>query len=1125
MANTDNSTAAIIDQSNRRVLEGYPFFIDCGVLGEDNLDQESGQVVVTWYKDGTSLSTGLSYSVEKPTSEDTGTYYFTATNAYGTTTSDSVDVEIVTPSPAEFGPNLIQNGMAENGLSSWTPQLGTMKLQKFWGKAGDLSWVGGRSRYPDPAGIDPLYAQRDGLAFFTAEDFQYRMRSGDTVTFIKSNQGGNLTTAYQDVIITDPTTLDIIDRKIEGVFDVEAKCFGYLGQAKAVKIYKHDNKYEGEILSPSARRKDGSDSGYEEIKRHCHDESKLRYEFFDANDELMKSFEMDSFRPTKTNHAFVIGYNSLSIPPGTRRVRVHMMFRRHNREFTWNHMRGDFAQSYFCGIHAVNMRIFINKDGLKFPSVKFDPDDVIDSELSDLLEQQIMDSQLEIAKCRDLIEDVGNIEVRNSITSDYKFPSQKGVKQEGLMHLAKWCRDEHQRLFIFPTAGARPLPGKQGSVYYDQNRVMISPQNGPLTVNASHMPGTVHGRAIDWSVKIGGANNTNLVHHIQVCGDRIPNFGGESAEGGHKLLHHINYFYMRDDIITAIKEAWEDDNPEAPMPWWEERWRKYVYNTEQEGCAFKWGSQIKKFIGCIAGIPGYDGAINPTSIDPRVLIAFALASHDVGTISTPSYNYPRTLKYLFYRPSKHDGFDSNSPYAILGSLGNATEQISQYYGGFGNYYTNTYWQPFYGNWTNTFKKYQDVSAANYSLYNKTGHNHPHWIGKGYLEAFLKQLDSYGEDRVYDDTIQMTIREIYDSVLDPDYSNAIYPDTVRMFTPPSALRTRHWEDANPDDPDTWNNLDVAGDYKEDQGARVDDVSESGKGSFTYTMINQGNYKIGFSYPCEMIDKNPVSLNTGDNNGILRMKDEGVTKIVWPQLTYHRWFQHPDLMYDMNRYTVMDYSLDDMVDKIDEIPALGIFFETTKSPIVFNEKISMRPVPFDGDITGNLTFTDASRKNTWHGYYSHYKHMMDNLEIDTSGYNHNGSGFERLNTSKFENHKGLCIPEFYKQTVLSGDTNNMPEDAPFRYQGANPVKCLTDYENTDGLTDFSIDKMNNLGATSANSQARLDKLLRTYGMAFARKYLLNLRIKWLNEALQESLDWVDTQGDEYGYDQTQTAVQDD
>ena len=187
--------------------------------------------------------------------------------------------------------------------------------------------------------------------------------------------------------------------------------------------------------------------------------------------------------------------------------------------------------------------------------------------------------------------------------------------------------------------------------------------------------------------------------------------------------------------------------------------------------------------------------------------------------------------------------------------------------------------------------------------------------------------------------------------------------------------------------------------------------------------------------------------------------------------------------------------------------------------------MRPVPFDGDITGNLTFTDASRKNTWHGYYSHYKHMMDNLEIDTSGYNHNGSGFERLNTSKFENHKGLCIPEFYKQTVLSGDTNNMPEDAPFRYQGANPVKCLTDYENTDGLTDFSIDKMNNLGATSANSQARLDKLLRTYGMAFARKYLLNLRIKWLNEALQESLDWVDTQGDEYGYDQTQTAVQDD
>ena len=75
------------------------------------------------------------------------------------------------------------------------------------------------------------------------------MSSGNTHTFIKENPGGNLTTAYQDVFITDPTTLDIIDRKIEGVFDVEAKCFGYLGQAREIKTYKYDGSYNGKIAT------------------------------------------------------------------------------------------------------------------------------------------------------------------------------------------------------------------------------------------------------------------------------------------------------------------------------------------------------------------------------------------------------------------------------------------------------------------------------------------------------------------------------------------------------------------------------------------------------------------------------------------------------------------------------------------------------------------------------------------------------------------------------------------------------------------------------------------------------------------------------------------------------------
>ncbi|HAI44634.1 MAG TPA: hypothetical protein DCM40_44310, partial [Maribacter sp.] len=501
-------------------------------------------------------------------------------------------------------------------------------------------------------------------------------------------------------------------------------------------------------------------------------------------------------------------------------------------------------------------------------------------------------------------------------------------------------------------------------------------------------------------------------------------------------------------------------------------------------------------------------------LDQKILIAFALATYRIPSVhgSLNQHSYPSILKYLFYRPGK------SLDYYVHTSLLNSMYVHTSHH----------YWH--YVHWDYIFPSYiaaGETQARNYSQLNKSELNHPSWISRAYFEEYMAQIDKIGEQRIYDEEIQMTVREIYDSVLDADYSSAIYTDTVRMFTPPCALRHYHWVQPNPDDDSTWSNPDVRGDWKEHYDQRMDDISATKTGEFTYSMANNGNYKLGFAYPCEHIDDNPVSLYSGHNDRILRPNDPGVAKITWPHITYKHWFRHDDIMYDMNQYTVMDYSLDDMVDKIDELPLLKNFFEQVRSPIIFNEKISMRPAPFDGTITGNLSFTDANRNNTWHGYYSYYKFMTDTLLRDTEGDDDNGESFASIGTSHFENHKTLSVPEFYIKGVLSGDTNNMPQDAPFRYQGANPVKCLTKYENADGLTDFSINKNNNLGikSGSSNAKARLDKLIRTYGMAIARKDMLSRRIKFLNSQLQESLDWVDTQGDEYGYDQTMTAVTDD
>ena len=543
-ANTDNSYAAIIDQSNRRVLAGYPFTIDCGVLGENNMDPETSGVTVTWYKDGTSLSTGLSYTVDKPTAADSGDYYFVASNAYGSTTSDSVSIEIITPGEDQFGVNLIQNGYGEDGLSNWTPQIGNIRINKFWMKSGDKAMFGPWGRFPNPGRIDPKYSHRDGLVYFTAEDVEYQQKSKDYRMWIRPNEGGNLTTCYQDVFLTDPDTLDIIDRKIEGVFDVEVKCFGWLGQRRSTKVYFQDDNFWSGWRTSNGSRKDGEavGFGYEETIREVHDESKLRYEFYDVNDELMKSFEMDSFRTTRRNSGMAVGYKSLSIPPGTRRIRAHMMFRRDTREHEWTSRRKTFAKQYMCGVHAVNVRLFINKDGLKFPSLKFDPNDLIDMDLTEQIEQQIMDSQIELRKAQDFIEDCGNIQIRNKITKTYSHPSQTGVLQWGLKYLADWTRNEISHYAHSKTYVGRKLPGLETSDWWQDDFVRIDSITGADHLKAYNVG--QNAKHLDLRLKVMGQSYSAITSAIPMVGGKQahwhyldPNF-----RRGQLLAHQINYY-------------------------------------------------------------------------------------------------------------------------------------------------------------------------------------------------------------------------------------------------------------------------------------------------------------------------------------------------------------------------------------------------------------------------------------------------------------------------------------------------------------------------------------------------------------------------------------------------------
>ena len=91
-----NSTMAVVNQSVRRVLEGYDFTITGAAIGQNNVSGNHS-VSITWYRDGVAVGEGPSLTIEKATENDSGVYTFSATNAFGTVNSDGVEIQIVHP--------------------------------------------------------------------------------------------------------------------------------------------------------------------------------------------------------------------------------------------------------------------------------------------------------------------------------------------------------------------------------------------------------------------------------------------------------------------------------------------------------------------------------------------------------------------------------------------------------------------------------------------------------------------------------------------------------------------------------------------------------------------------------------------------------------------------------------------------------------------------------------------------------------------------------------------------------------------------------------------------------------------------------------------------------------------
>jgi hypothetical protein len=250
--------------------------------GLPTLKQPSEELTFLWAKDGEPLTPANSelynetpdkiipevnqLRLEGITARMAGTYTCDISNDIGTTTTEDITLEVLTPNlPRDpfFGINLIQNGFATDGMNGWTTTLGSFTSKKLM--RGDLD-VQARTPHTNVFGYSPncIYPYPGNIITRGIRGLDYSQLLGKQGSYFARegidyavNGGTQQAIMYQDIDLSDIT--DYISGKAYGAQGVRAYFSCIIGNAitryiPTIDIVGPDERYNEDFYYSGAPR-------------------------------------------------------------------------------------------------------------------------------------------------------------------------------------------------------------------------------------------------------------------------------------------------------------------------------------------------------------------------------------------------------------------------------------------------------------------------------------------------------------------------------------------------------------------------------------------------------------------------------------------------------------------------------------------------------------------------------------------------------------------------------------------------------------------------------------------------------------------------------------------------------
>tara|TARA_R100000234_G_scaffold116337_1_gene93294 strand:- start:34587 stop:36983 length:2397 start_codon:yes stop_codon:yes gene_type:complete len=368
----------------RTVVQGSNLILSVGVTHNSFVNSANDNTLhYLWTKDGIPFGTeegDLAYhDYKRPRSwwdrpsielndirvDDAGIYQCEISNQFGTVTSEPTTVEVLDVLENNLlTKNIVQNGEQRLGDAGWSVIEGSMEqvAPYFWDSNKKLGWVSTWDMSPSTRHIidQEIYPKPD---------------KGDRVLGPFANRNlHNEIKLHQEIDLTQ--IKDVIDRKIEGIEEVDLRCGAWL---VGKRFHVHDTHCYTKIDDDGDvnwRRGIASDDSSHERNDHpafwhikqafINDMIRINFILFNDRDDEIRRVQLSNTRNSYQRTLMCFKHRRIGMPIGARKLRVELVAHRDGSR-AWDRSMNDIRfKSILTGCWGINARIIVNRLGDDF---------------------------------------------------------------------------------------------------------------------------------------------------------------------------------------------------------------------------------------------------------------------------------------------------------------------------------------------------------------------------------------------------------------------------------------------------------------------------------------------------------------------------------------------------------------------------------------------------------------------------------------------------------------------------------------------------------------------------------------------------------------------------------------